>query len=430
MSFTLVTAFLDLKRGNWTNYRRSVDVYFNAFHLYSKLDYPMIAFVDDLHLHRVKKWNNLTLIPINRDWLQDQSRIWKLIPRQKEILESAKHKALIDHRKHQPETHNAEYNAINHAKVDFLHYAIENGLVQTPMVAWTDFGFFSEGKDILDLQFPSAPLDPSAFDHTKVSYQCIGEIAEEDKNMIHTLKNPKPLIIGSFFAGTVPKIQEYRELYYQTLCDMHSQDIDDDDQHVALQAYLRRPDLIDPVRMNTYMLQYVYFQKDSWMRKERELVLVPSVLAPRNNAFSIDERIRQTHTTIESIRDKYPRAHIVFLEASEVPFDTIRQFRANELYKFNVPSDRNEDELEAMVVKAYIRTRDLSAFKTITKVSARSVFVKEIHERPSLPRKRKIFFRCENPSHLVSFLDNENSSYSGPEKVGILDSATTQFCLN
>jgi hypothetical protein len=51
-------------------------------------------------------------------------------------------------------------------------------------------------------------------------------------------------IHGAFWFGSVASIQRYRLLYHQCASEMHSLNIADDDQSVAVCIYLKEPELM------------------------------------------------------------------------------------------------------------------------------------------------------------------------------------------
>ena len=151
---TIVTAFLDIGRGEWDNqYKRTTEFYIKSFLHYLEYPYQMVCYVDDRYLdeileHYVKSpYRNKIFIPINKYWLKNNIHAWKQLDRDREIISSEKYRSLIMKRLQImfpngvpstnmdrikfifPENIYSEYNIINHSKIDFIMHAIENGFI-------------------------------------------------------------------------------------------------------------------------------------------------------------------------------------------------------------------------------------------------------------------------------------------------------------
>jgi hypothetical protein len=143
-----------------------------------------------------------------------------------------------------PENIYPEYNAINHCKIDFIMYAIENKHIETSFTGWTDFGYFntyhSDGSSL-----PSNILDTSNFDRNKITICLRRKIIENDKNMFFTLLYAYELFIGAFYAGPTHIMKRFQELYHDSVINLYKNSISDDDQHVYIQIYVRDPEIFN-----------------------------------------------------------------------------------------------------------------------------------------------------------------------------------------
>ena len=146
MSICLVSAFLDSGRDKWSSFNRSIDQYFNNFKPYLKMNHDMVVFMDDKHIEAFKllckDCNHITVIPINREWMQKHIYAYSLLPKETEIMASDYFKNLVKHRLHHPECCKPEYTMMTHSKIDFVVHV--TNLVKYDYYAWTDFGFFSK----------------------------------------------------------------------------------------------------------------------------------------------------------------------------------------------------------------------------------------------------------------------------------------------
>lgn len=242
MRITFVTAFLDLDRESWESFSRSVNDYFNHFTPYVEFikkspEDDMIVFLDKKHIDKMlpilKGSERITIIPIDRNYMISNIQTWSRLEREREIMASDTYKKSNGYRTH-PETINPEYTLINHAKIDFLLQASK--ISTSPYLAWTDFGYFAS-KD----RIPSSPLDLNKIEGDKITYTLINPISDIDSDIYYTLKFYPETIGGFFFIGKREKIFEYSLLYNEVLDFFSLKEIADDDQHVALQCYIRRP---------------------------------------------------------------------------------------------------------------------------------------------------------------------------------------------
>lgn len=242
--------FYDIDRSGWETFSRSFDTYLERFKPFIPLferksceGSHLLVFIDERHQHTLsplltERSHSITLIPINRKFLEDNIFCWSLLPRERDIMNSIAYKNLIHHRSHCPETRFPEYTLLNHSKIDFLNYVISNHLSPLSLYAWVDFGFFSTTSII-----PTSLLDTSHFDITKINYTLINDIEPEDKDIFYTLRAAPEKIGGFFFIGKKDCLQVYQKLYHSSLLEYQNMGICDDDQAVALYCYFKRPEL-------------------------------------------------------------------------------------------------------------------------------------------------------------------------------------------
>lgn len=153
---TLITNFFDIGRGNLPKQKhgiilphfqhRSTEVYFNYFDKLAKIKNDMIVYTSKEYADRIysirKKYG-----------LEDRTKIialdsycfepkvfepWK--KRISEIMEDPKFYNRID-KPHFVEYWWPDYTLIQLMKVFYVNHAIENGLVNTNLTAWIDFGY-------------------------------------------------------------------------------------------------------------------------------------------------------------------------------------------------------------------------------------------------------------------------------------------------
>lgn len=259
MSLCIVTAFLDIGRQNWSTFQRSIVQYFNNFLPYTRFSNEIIVFIDDTHVDILRKLcsksNNIKIIPINRQWMKDNIHGYKYLDKEDEIMKSTKFQELIRHRIHHPECSKPEYNIMQHCKIDFVCYVINNNMSQSKYYAWSDFGYFQ-----IPNRIPERPLDLNKFDLNRVNFQAINNLTSQDADIMYTLTKAPERIGGFFYLGNIPALLKYQELYHKICQDFYNIGIVDDDQHIMIQSVFREPDLFKVWNLGGWHLVYNYFQ--------------------------------------------------------------------------------------------------------------------------------------------------------------------------
>lgn len=259
MSLCLVSAFLDIGRGNWRVFRRSIAQYFVHFLPYTNMKHEMIVFMDDKYIDNLRQLccnaPHITIIPINREWMSKNIHAYQQLHREVAIMRSSNFRKLIYHRHAHPECSQPEYNIMQHSKVDFVCYAIEKKLSQAEYYAWTDFGYFQNPSRV-----PKNPLDLTKFDLERVNFQGINPVTEKDFDIMYTLVAAPERVGGFFYLGGIPQLQQY-QLLYHTVCDkFYNNNIVDDDQHIMIQCLAHQPDLFKVWNLGGWHLTYTHFQ--------------------------------------------------------------------------------------------------------------------------------------------------------------------------
>lgn len=268
MSFTMVTSFFDIGRQQWEVSGRETEHYFLCFEEFFFQPYKLIVFIDDRYVERIyelqKKYNNnsFTVIPINEEWLKQNIWAWSLLEKETEIMNSDSYKSLVQNRYTDPEVRFPKYTIINHAKIDFVCYAIKNKLVEDELVAWADFGCHKNTDS--STYKPFNKFDFNLIDPNKLNVCVFKDIAESDKDIINQMINQNPVITGGFYIGNKNILLKYQEAYHIILLVFQFNNLADDDQHIMLQCYLKFPHLFKFRYTNgAWNLCYTFFEEQS-----------------------------------------------------------------------------------------------------------------------------------------------------------------------
>lgn len=247
MSITIITAFFDIGRGNWSvengypSYLgRSTEKYFKYFSHLAQLKNNMVIFTSSDYVDKIREIRGskpTTIIDISLD--NKFSACKKLIS---EIQQSEKFKKNIDiEQLKNPEYWSAEYVLVNNLKSYFVKKAIKDGLVDTLLAAWVDFGYCRNLKTLNKIQTWDFSFSPE-----KVHFFSIKKSFEINQNNVsYAIFNNQAFIIGGVIVAAPEKWLTFSSLVYQCQIDMLNQHIVDDDQGVYLAALLKQPELFE-----------------------------------------------------------------------------------------------------------------------------------------------------------------------------------------
>lgn len=241
-----VTGYFDIDRSNWKNFSRTFDEYLENFKPFiplfteNKVFDELIVFIDDRHLSKMEaiKSDNIKLIPINEKFLVDNLWCWQRLETERNIMKSDTFKSIVGQRIHFPECSYPEYTSINHCKIDFVSYVIQNSLSLLSTFAWVDFGFFSKKENI-----PKKLLDLQKFDMSRVNYTLINKLDNRDSDVMYTLKNAPERVGGFFFLGSKEVLLDYQKTYHDALREFADKGICDDDQGLVVNIYFKNPSM-------------------------------------------------------------------------------------------------------------------------------------------------------------------------------------------
>ena len=149
-----VTSFVDIGRGDWSNYQRSTDMYITNFiDFYNNIDLDLIVFCDERIENQIMERvgpDFKTKLNFQRFELSDLN-YFKYIDRIGQVQNSDLMRQLSsrDH-SNPPEYTRPDYVAMMFAKTEFLKMAVDRGLVDGNNVAWTDFGIGHSQETFVD----------------------------------------------------------------------------------------------------------------------------------------------------------------------------------------------------------------------------------------------------------------------------------------
>jgi hypothetical protein len=290
----------------------------------------MIVFIDSRYINfiNVELLKNVILIPIDEDFLNKNIHSWKNIEKARIIMNSEFYKKLLIKRINNghPENIYPEYNCINHAKIDFIKYAVP--FIKTSFVCWSDFGYHFSVFNNNSSKFPTNILNIKFFNTSKLNFCLINKIEEYDS--ISILQNAPDIFSGGFYGLPIKLVNPFQELYHSCLDELYSMNISDDDQHVLLKCYYKKPELFELYlsKDGKWPEALTYFQK-----RNNYLFVITSVVNVKcRSIYNSEERYNQTLFTIETIKKHVTNANIVVVELSkDIVFDDVTMFYITDL---------------------------------------------------------------------------------------------------
>lgn len=251
---TIVTAFYDLDRSNWSSpmFRRPTEDYIRAFSRLVSNDYSMVIYADARHLNTIRDLVSASIgsdkkvvIPISEEWMIENLWSWSRLQRETEIMNSAQYKDVIPQRiaMGYPENVNPRYTILTHSKIDFLCHAIENHHAITNNLMWVDFGYLSD-KAVAGGFVPKKRLSSLNMIPNKVNLCSLANrIVEQDFDPIFTLKNAPEKLTAGVFCGSTSVLKKFQQVSHECLVQMQGMGIADDEQAVWLGCIKTSPSL-------------------------------------------------------------------------------------------------------------------------------------------------------------------------------------------
>jgi len=145
-NISIVTAFFDIGRGNWTSDRglphylqRSNETYLERFSHLTNLDNEIVVFTSEDLVEKVKSYSKKEIKIVTLDFKEIAKA---LIANISLVQNNPEFQSKINPMQvRNPEYWSPEYVAVNFLKSHFVNYAISQNLVGNELVAWLDFGY-------------------------------------------------------------------------------------------------------------------------------------------------------------------------------------------------------------------------------------------------------------------------------------------------
>lgn len=268
----LITSYRDIGRNRWSSIPRSTESYCEAFYTYaSRIKYNIIVFVDENTKKYLQTKYLLPATVIFYDIDICETFYHKYLAIESSIINSTVYKQKIPlSRKKCPEHLYAEYNLVNHSKINYVAEA-KRLYPNYKFYSWIDFGLRLPDKSkIFDgLNINSIP--------PKIIYQYVGSNLHGSR--MYTLPNREPAVrpdnmlssdviyfAGSIFIIHADLVTVYENLYNTALQNLQTSNVVDDDQNVVLQIYLDYKDLFYMPKARDFPKLNIPFGIGEWFK--------------------------------------------------------------------------------------------------------------------------------------------------------------------
>jgi len=243
---TIVTAFFDIGRGNWTPDKglpayllRTTDTYMERFGHLATLDNDMVIFTTPDQMPRIRelrkdKIEKTILVSVAYPDMFHVTReaIWT-IQQNKDFL-----KMIDPGQVRNPEYWSPDYVLVNYLKSFFVNTAIRMGHVRTDLVAWVDFGYCRDKNALNGVTSWNCNLSNQKmhlFNFREYTTQPIQRVIAT--NTVY--------MFGAKIIGGHEPWKEMEKLMANALEYLVSRTLIDDDQTLLLLSYLQKKELFE-----------------------------------------------------------------------------------------------------------------------------------------------------------------------------------------
>jgi protein YibB len=242
---TIVTAFFDIGRGDWTpdkglpHYlQRTTQTYLERFGHMAKLENPMVIYTSkdlekEIKFLRQNRQTEVLVVDFPNSFKPLREMVTK-------IQKDPEYQAKINPMQvRNPEYWNADYVVVNALKSTFVSKAIELGLVKTDLAAWLDFGYCRDESTLNGVQKWSYPFNKDKIHFFNIKDWKEGTIIQD------VIANNDVHITGPCIVAGKELWPKLEHLIYHSVNELVKNNLIDDDQTMLLMAYLFQPELFE-----------------------------------------------------------------------------------------------------------------------------------------------------------------------------------------
>lgn len=243
---TIVTAFVDIGRNNWTgvvngkqiegHIPRDVETYFKRFERLTKLKNPIIVYTHSMYHERILAMrNDIKCVAID-DFLSANEELLFAIKN----IQTNPHFINFVTRPNVPEYFSPEYVLVTSRKSWFVYNALELGLIKaSDTAAWIDFGYCRD-----DTYCPEG-MEWKFNTNGKMHMWCNSLINIDEMPIFEVIRTGEVFIQGCHVIGPAHLWSYMAEEFDNNLLDILNIGLTDDDQTLFLMAYRNQREIFD-----------------------------------------------------------------------------------------------------------------------------------------------------------------------------------------
>ena len=258
---TIVTAFFDIGRGDWTPEKglphylhRTTDTYVERFGNLATLENDMVIYTSEDLIPKIEKLRGdrkTTIIPVDY-----KNSFTELRDKISEIQKSDSYQSRINPRESRnPEYWSADYVLVNALKSTFISKSIDSNLCNHDLVAWVDFGYCRDMGTLYGVKHWKYD-----FDKDKIHLFTLKDYVEGTFIDQIIFNNDVHMVGGAIIAGK----QGWKNLEYlvnHSLVQLLDNNLVDDDQTLLLMSYLSAKDEFQLHRMSEALVLFRDYNK-------------------------------------------------------------------------------------------------------------------------------------------------------------------------
>lgn len=252
---TLVTAFYDIGRGDWSTsvqknggplphyLQRSVDKYLDHFSRMCEMDAEIIVYTSKELSQKIATISSKVKI-VEYDYFTIHERLRNEISAIQSLPDFASR--INPYEVRNPEYWSKDYVGITSLKAFFVYDAFEKGLVTNDFAAWIDFGYCRDATHIPESKTWEYDFTPGKMHFFNYRDPDVNRAMEQVQ--IAVLNN-LVYIIGGVFVGQKEEWKKLKEYMERSLITLMDNGLVDDDQGLLLMSYFKDPKMFELHKM-------------------------------------------------------------------------------------------------------------------------------------------------------------------------------------
>jgi protein YibB len=253
---SIVTAFFDIGRGNWTTsveknggplphyLERSVDRYIDHFSRMCELENEVIVYTSPDLAPRLQAVSPKVKV-VEYDYFEIHEELRMKI----EAIQTEPKfiKRINPYQVRNPEYWSKDYVGVTSLKASFVNDAFERGLVTNEWAAWVDFGYCRDDEHVPTSKKWDYDFTPGLMHYFNYREPNINRPTE---NVQLAVLNNIVYIIGGVFVGQKEQWSVLKKDMRESLDILMQNGLVDDDQGLLLMSYFANPDMYELHKMD------------------------------------------------------------------------------------------------------------------------------------------------------------------------------------